>query len=118
MNQEEHMETARELKRRADQESRNGGNELVAAELLWGAFAHCLIVVAMSQGLPHDSHGAFRAVTRCLDAAQGGNLWRSRFGSAEQLHSHFYHGDLPTRELQTHTQTTMEGIQALLGTGR
>ena len=111
------METAQELRKRADEESRDGGNELVAAELLWGAFAHCLIAVAMNEGLPEGSHGAFRAVARRLDAAQDGNLWRSRFGSAEQLHSHFYHGDLPARELQTHTQTTMEGIQALLETG-
>ena len=47
MNQEEHLSMARELMRRADQESAaDGGNEMIAAEFLWGAFAHCLITVA------------------------------------------------------------------------
>ena len=36
MNQEEHVSMARELARRADEETRDGGNEMVAAELLWG----------------------------------------------------------------------------------
>ena len=62
MNQEEHLTTARELARRADQESSDGGNELIAAGLFWGAFAHCLITVALNEGLPHDSHGVFRTI--------------------------------------------------------
>ena len=33
MNQEEHIRTAQELSQRAEEESREGGNELVAAEL-------------------------------------------------------------------------------------
>ena len=42
MNQEEHLSMARELMRRADQESAaDGGNEMIAAEFLWGALAHC-----------------------------------------------------------------------------
>ena len=37
MNQEEHLNMARELMRRADQESAaDGGNEMIAAEFLWG----------------------------------------------------------------------------------
>ena len=114
MNQQEHVGMAQELTERAEEEARNGGNELVAAEFLWGAFAHCLIGVALNQGLPHDSHGAFKRIARHLDAAQGGNVWRSRFGSAERLHIHFYHGNVPTRELRTHTQAAAEGILELL----
>ena len=34
MNQEEHVSTARELMERAAQESGDGGNEIIAAELL------------------------------------------------------------------------------------
>ena len=83
MNQEEHLRMARELLRRADRESRDGGSEIIAAEFLWGAFAHCLITVALNDGLPHDSHGAFQRIAYHLDTAQGGNTWRSRFGSAE-----------------------------------
>ena len=114
MNPEEHTQETQELLRRADEEATNGGNERIAAELLWGAFAHCLIAVAQNYGLPHDSHGAFERAARHMDAAEGTNHWRSRFGSAEKLHQHFYHGHLPARELRTHRQLTREGIQELL----
>ena len=93
----------------ASHESQDGGNEMIAAELLWGAFAHCLIAVAQNEGLPHDSHGAFTRIAQHLDAAQGGNTWRSHFGSADQLHQHFYHGDLTTQELRTHTSELLLG---------
>ena len=114
MNQEEHLAMARELMRRADQESGDGGNEMIAAEFLWGAFAHCLITVALNEMLPHDSHGAFKRIAQHLDAAQGGNKWASCFGSAERLHFHFYHGRLPEKELQTHRNDTVNGTLELL----
>ncbi len=114
MNQEEHVRMARELSQRASEEPTNGGNELIAAEFFWGAFAHCLITIALNEGLPHDSHGAFRTIAQYLDKAQGSNRWRSRLGSAEQLHFHFYHGDLPDDELRTHKWATTEGTQELL----
>ena len=37
MNQKEHTSMARILMTRAGQESQDGGNEMIAAELLWGA---------------------------------------------------------------------------------
>lgn len=114
MNQQEHAQEARELLRRAQQESANGGNHRVAAEFLWGAFAHCLIAVALNEALHHDSHGAFRNIAHHMDTAQGGNQWRSRFGSAEELHHHFYHGDLNSNLLQTHSRQTVTGIMELL----
>ena len=114
MNQEEHLGMARLLMGRADEEYRNGGNGMIAAEFMWGAFAHCLITVALNRNLPHDSHGAFRIAAQYLDTAQGGNKWRSCFGSAEQLHFHFYHGDLSVGELQTHWQNTDRGTRELL----
>ena len=116
MNQEEHLSTARDLMTRASQESQDGGNDVIAAEFLWGAFAHCLIVVAQSQGLPHDSHGSFTRITQHMDAALGGNGWRSYFGSGDQLHQHFYHGHLPTQELRSHTRQTTKGTLELLAT--
>jgi len=114
MNQEEHVSTARELLRRADQEWHHGGNDMIAAELLWGAFAHCLITVALNEGLPHDSHGAFRRVAQRLDNIHGGNTWASSFGAAEQLHFHYYHGDLPAGELDTHRRQAQTGAINLL----
>ena len=72
MNQEEHVSMARELMGRADKESGDGGNEMIAAEFLWGAFAHCLNTVALNQGLSHDSHGAFGRISQRLNQSQGG----------------------------------------------
>ena len=114
MNPKEHIGMAQELMERAEQESRDGGNELVAAEFLWGAFAHCLITFALNQRLPHDSHGAFQSIATHLDAAQGGNKWRSRFGSSERLHFHFYHGALTAQQLRTHKRAATEGTRELL----
>lgn len=116
MNQEEHVSTARELMRRADEEWQHGGNDMIAAELLWGAFAHCLITVALTESLPHDSHGAFRRIAQRLDNVHGGNTWASRFGAAEQLHFHYYHGDLPPGELNTHRRQAQAGTINLLQT--
>ena len=114
MNQTEHVTMARELLGRADEESSDGGNDMIAAEFLWGAFAHCLITVALNETLPHDSHGAFQRIAQRLDAAQAGNKWRSRFGSAERLHFHFYHGSLSDDELRTHRNHTVDGALELL----
>ena len=116
MNQEEHLRMARELIMRADQESGDGGNEIIAAEFLWGALAHCLIALAQTGGLPHDSHGAFLRIAQYLDATQGTNIWRSRFGSAERLHHHFYHGNVPAREMRTYKRRTREATMELLST--
>ena len=51
-----------------------------------------------------------------MDAAQGSNDWRSRFGSVERLHQHFYHGNLTNRLLQTHRRITESGTLELLST--
>ena len=73
MNRQEHMQEAQDLLKRADEESTDGGNDRIAAEFMWGAFAHCLITVAQNNGLPHDSHGTFRIIAQHMDAAQGSN---------------------------------------------
>lgn len=114
MNQQEHAQEARELTRRAQEESTRGGNHRIAAEFLWGAFAHCLIAIALNEQIPHDSHGAFRNIAQRMDAVQGGNQWRSCFGSAERLHQHFYHGHLTSRLLQTYSEDTAHGTAELL----
>ena len=114
MNQEEHLNMAQGLVQLAEQETSSGGNELIAAEFLWVAFAHCLIMVALNEGLPHESHGAFRRIAQNMDATQGRNEWRSRFGAAERLHYHFSHGGLTQDQLQTHRRHTTEGVLEIL----
>ncbi len=99
---------------RAEQELRSGGNGLVAAELLWGAFAHCLIARALSEGLPHNSHEDFRRIAQQLAASQNLDRWLSDFGAAEGLHIHFYHGNLTLVQLSTHARNTRRGTEELL----
>ena len=105
---------AQELMARAERELRSGGKGLVAAEFLWGAFAHCLITVAQNEGLPHNSHDDLRQVAERLTFLQGLERWRSDFGAAEKLHVHFYHGNLDTAEKHTHTRATIRAVQQLL----
>ena len=114
MNQQEHISKARELLERAHQETAGGGDEFLAAEMMWGAFCHCLITVALNDGLPHDSHGAFRYIAQQMDATGGGNTWRARFGEAELLHRHFYHGDVPARLVQAYMRRTSEATRELM----
>lgn len=114
MNREEHLNTARELLQRASQERQDGGNDMIAAELLWGAFAHCLITVALNNSLPQDSHGAFRRIAQHLDDVHGGNAWTSTFGAAERLHFHFYHGNLPAAQFNSHRLQAQTGTVNLL----
>ena len=116
MNQNEDTQEARELMRRAQEELTNDGNNRITAEFLWGAFAHCLITIALTEGLPHDSHGAFQRIAHHMDATRDRNDWRSRFGSAERLHQHFYHGDLTTDLLRSHRRITEYGTLELLRT--
>ena len=105
---------AQGLSQRADQELRGGGNELIAAEFLWGAFAHCLITFAQNEGLPHDSHGAFRHIARILTTKRNLERWQSDFGAAEQLHLHFYHGHIEPREFRSHRRAATRATQELL----
>ena len=98
----------------SETERQRGGNQLVAAELLWGAFAHCLITVAQNEGLPHNSHEELRHIAEQLSISQGLERWRSDFGAGEKLHIHYYHGNLRTSELHTHTRAATRAVQHLL----
>ena len=105
---------AQEFAIRADRELQNGGNQLVAAELLWGAFAHCLIAMALNEGMAHNSHEDFRRVAYRLAEAQESERWLSDFGAAESLHIHFYHGNLTAQQLNTHARNTWRAADELL----
>ena len=86
--QAEHISLSRDFLNRAET-ALSTGDAVVGAELLWGATAHALIAVALQQGLPYDSHGAFKNVaSRQLDDP-GLPEWLSEFNIAEQFHKHF-----------------------------
>ena len=104
---------AQEFTIRADRELRSGGNQLVAAELLWGAFAHCLIAMALDEGMAHNSHEDFRRVAYRIAEAQETDRWLSDFGAAESLHIHFYHGNLTAQQLNTHARHTRRAAEEL-----
>ena len=114
MNQAVHVETGRELVRRADEGTGAVGKHLVAAEFLQGVFAHCPITVALNDGLPHDSHGVFRRAAPHPDNVLAHSELRSGFKPAEQLHGHLYHGDLSDAEMRNHRRRTREGTLELL----
>ena len=105
---------AQELTARADEELQSGGNKLIAAEFMWGAFAHCLITTAINRGLPHNSHQQLRQLAEQLASSLNQDSWRSDFGAAEQLHIHFYHGNLTGNELGTHMTGARRGVRELL----
>lgn len=89
----EHAQTALELLDEAEAEFA-AGKMLKGSEMLWGATAHALISVALRQGRPYNSHGAFRNVVNRLPHVPGQPGWRHEYNAAEELHTHFYHGQL------------------------
>ncbi len=96
--QAEHIRLARDFLDRAET-ALSTGDAVVGAELLWGAAAHALIAVALQQGLPYNSHGAFKNVARRQLDDPGLPEWLSEFNIAEQFHKHFYHGGLSDSKL-------------------
>ena len=111
--QAEHICLARDFLVRAET-ALSTGDAVVGAELLWGATAHALIAVALQQGLPYDSHGAFKNVARRQTDDPGLPEWLSEFNTAEQFHKHFYHGRLNVRQLIADPPKVRKFIDRLL----
>ena len=111
--QAEHIRLARDFLNRAET-SLSTDEEIVGAELLWGAAAHALIAVALQQGLPYDSHGAFKNVAKQQLNDPGRPEWLSEFNTAEQFHKHFYHGRLSDRQLITDPPKVRRFVNRLL----
>ena len=64
---DERLHIIGEFIRRSDEEFDGGGNNLIAAELLWGAVAHGLIAIAEINGWRCEGHRGYRAVSVQLD---------------------------------------------------
>ena len=90
-------------------------DDLIAAELLWGAAAHALIAVAQHNGWRYDSHGALRNVAKQLAELQQRPQWRSDFSIAEDFHTHFYHGRLTERRKDLDRPKVARFVNRLLG---
>ena len=90
------------------------GNEFIAAEILWGAFAHGLIAVGSLNQWRYTSHESLKRVARNLADMPGLPRWESDFAYAERLHIHFYHGRLDSLGLTQARTATRLAIDRLL----
>ena len=101
MTPKDRRDTSLEFAQRSDQEFDNGGNTMIAAELLWGAVAHALIAVAAINEWPCQGHSGYFQVARRLAEQQPDIPWQSDIAAADQLHRHFYNRTLSPAELDS-----------------
>ena len=113
MNTQQRIDASMECMERSNQEFNPGGNTMIAAELLWGAYAQLSLAVAELRGWPALSHGTYRNTATKLRDLQGSEQWVSDWAAAERLHSHFYQANLETNELRTARRATTRGIVQL-----
>ena len=102
MTLDEHLAAIRDFTQRSDQEfDEEGGNLMIAAELLWGALAHGIIALAELNGWRCEGHQGFQFVAGKL--AEGDSLprWQSDTAAGEQLHTYFYQRNMVEGELQS-----------------
>ena len=91
-----------ELAARSDQEFDQDGNQLIAAELLWGAEAHNFIAAAdFHPDWQIHGHSYYAFVANQLSSAEPGASWQADTAQADRLHRHFYNGDLLSADLAT-----------------
>ena len=110
-------ESIRELVELSDQEFQVIGNrtsQLVAADMLWGAFARGLIAVAGIHGWEFYGEAHMKDVADRLAEKQDQPKWRQDFETAEQLQRHFLHGHMTEAELAEARQTTKRAVSELL----
>ena len=113
MNTRQRLDASMEFLERSNQEFNTGGNTMIAAELLWGAYAQLSLAVAELRGWPTLSHGTYRNTAINLRDLQGSEQWVSDWAAAERLHSHFYQDNLSPNELRTARRATTHGIVQL-----
>ena len=107
----------RGLAERSDREFQASGNEsdpLIAAEMLWGAFAQGLIAVARIHGWECVDEDDMRDVCNRLAKMRNETDWRQDFEAAAQLQRHFLHGDLGEEDLATARESTRRTVFELL----
>ena len=102
MTPQEHLDTSSELAARSDQEFNQGGNRLIAAELLWGAVAHNLIAAAdFHPDWQIRGHSYYAFAAGQLAREEPNTSWTADTAQADRLHHHFYNGNLSHADLAT-----------------
>lgn len=89
----EHWEVALRFQQRGISELRDG-DDLVGAELMWGAAARATKAAAARMGLPHGSHRQLFTVAQRVSDESGIQGLRALLGKASALHVHFYESQL------------------------
>ena len=110
-------EGIRELVELSDRQFQINGNrtsQLVAADMLWGAFARGLIAVAGIHGWECHGEADMKDVADRLAEKQDQPKWRQDFDTAEQLQRHFLHGHMTVAELAEARQSTKRAVSELL----
>ena len=87
----------------------NGGNTLIASELLWGAAAHAILAIATEREWHKDSHGAIKSAVRRLSRERYDDRMLTYVDSDEKLHENFYHNNLNAGEI-THRREQAENL--------
>lgn len=109
MNTQQRLNASTELLERSNEEFNFGGNTVIAAELLWSAYAQLSLAVAEARGWPALGHAAYRNTAINLRDLQDSERWVSDWAAAERLHSHFYQDNLSANELRTARRATTQG---------
>ena len=114
MTPKERLDTSLEFSQRSDQEFDNGGNTMIAAELLWGAVAQTLIAVAAINEWPCQGHSGYFQVARRLAEQQPNVPWQSDIAAADQLHRHFYNRNLSPGELDSRRSAAQRALHSAI----
>ena len=96
----ERMAVIAEFSKRSDDEFDDDGNDLIALERFWEAFAHAMIAVAEMNAWPSDGHAVYRHMACRLRDMHQQERWMSDLAAPARLHSHFYQGGLTATELE------------------
>ena len=107
----------RDLVERSDREFQASGNEsdqLIAADMLWGAFAQGLIAMAKIHGWECVGEDHMRDVSNRLAEMRNDTGWRQDFEAAAQLQRHFLHGHLGEEDLATARESSRRAVLELL----
>ena len=103
-----------EFAQRSDREFDQGGNSMVAAELLWGAVAQGLIALAEINNWPCQGHGGYFQVARRLAGQQPNITWQSDIAAADQLHGHFYNRNLQPAQLDSRRSAAQRALHRII----
>ena len=117
MSTDEQSARIRELVELSDQGFETGERmtgQMIAADMLWGAFARGLIAVAKVHGWECYSEQHMKDVADKLAERQDLPGWRQDFEAAAQLQQHFLHGHMNEADLADARQSTKRAALELL----